>query len=90
MNGATRVVVDFVDGADVRMVERGRRARLAQERAGRGFIRQPIGGKELQRDLPRQLDVFGAVDNAHAAGAKLGEHAIVRNRLTDHGGTEEA
>ena len=42
------VLVDFVDGADVRMVERRRRPRLAQEPIGGGFVVGAVRQKELQ------------------------------------------
>ncbi len=70
----------FKDGADVGMVERGRRARLAAETFLRLCIAAHVFGQEFQRHLPAQLEVFGTVDHAHAAPADNVQYAIVRNR----------
>ena len=54
---------------------------LERLRIGGGAVRQ-----ELDGDVPAQAQVFGTIDDAHAAGAELGRHAIVRDRLANHGG----
>ena len=78
------VIADFVNGADVRMVQGGSGARLATKALeGRRVLRQFLRQK-LQRDEPAELDVFGLVDDAHPATAKLAQDAVVRNGLVRH------
>jgi len=80
-----RVLADVVDRADVRMIERRGDPRLALEALEQfGCQRQPFR-EELQRDVTTQARVFGFVNDAHAAGAKLAHDAIVLNLLADHG-----
>ena len=78
-------LVDIVDGADVRMIERGSRLRLALE----SLQRMPVPGylfrKKLQGDGAFEPGVFGFVDDAHTSVAQLLEDPIMRNGLADHG-----
>ena len=81
------VFFDGVDGANSGMVQGGGGTRLAQEALdGRGVFGAAIL-QEFQRDAPAQSGVFGFVDEAHAAAAKLAKNAIVTDRLVDHRGT---
>ena len=63
-------LLESIDGGNVGMVERGKKLRLALE------SRLPIGiardflRKHLERDFALQRCIAGAVDLAHAAGAK--------------------
>src|SRR6185436_11115721 len=82
--GAPVVLVYLVDGADVRVVQRGRGARFAQKPFDRLRVVRAILRQELQRDLAGQLHVLGEVYDAHAARAERVEDPIVRNRLADH------
>ena len=73
------LLADFVDGADVGMVERGGGLRLALESfqslaVARHFIRQ-----EFQRDEAVQGSVFGFIHYTHSAAAEFFEHPVVRN-----------
>ena len=70
----------LVERAEVRMIERGDRARFPEETRPGGSIGVWFGGKELQRHHPAQARVLGAVDDAHAAGAERLQHAEVRDR----------
>ena len=80
------VLVNLVDRADVTVIQGRRGARFAAKALERDRIRGGAGRQELDRDLPPQAQVFGAIDDAHAARAELGGHAIVRDRLANHGG----
>ena len=73
-------LADFVDGTEIRMVERGGRARFLEEaRLGTGV--QTVERKqELERDGPAEAGVFGAIDHAHASRAERLQHTEVRNR----------
>jgi hypothetical protein len=78
------VLADFVNRADVRMVEGRCRAGFATEALhGRVILSKPFG-KELERDVPAEAQVFRLVDDAHASAAQLAEHPIVRDRPLDH------
>ena len=79
------VLADVVDRADVRVIQRRRRARLALKALrGRRVARQ-LGRQELDGDLPAEANILGAVDDAHAAAAKLLEDPVMRDGLAKHG-----
>ena len=78
------VLADFVNGADVGMIQR---------RCGPGFaleafqglrVLRDFVGQELQRDEAAERGVFGLVDHAHAAAAQFFDDAVVRDGLADH------
>ena len=79
------LLANFVNGADVGMVQRGSRLRLALKAAERRGILGHFIGQKLQCDKPPQPRVFGLVDHAHAAAAQLLQNAVMRNGLSDHG-----
>ena len=90
---------EFVDRANVGMVERRGGARLAAETLQRLRIAAQLFGQKLQRHTAAQLEVLGTIDHAHAAAADDVQHAIVRNRpagqrsrvgLHAHGGASVA
>ena len=78
------VLADFVDRADVRMVERGRGASFAAEPLHRGVVLREVFGEELERNAAAEAGVFGLVDHTHASAPELAQDAIVRNQLVDH------
>ncbi len=65
-----------MDRADVRMVERGDRFRLAFEARAERFVVREAGRENLDRDLALQARVPGPVDLAHAAGAERGDDLV--------------
>src|ERR1019366_6471345 len=78
------LVVNFVDGADVRMI---------QCRGGFGFALKAaeclrvfgyLVGQEFERNKATELHICGLIDHAHAAAADLAEDAVVRDGLADH------
>ena len=74
---------DFIDGADVGMVESRGRLRLTLETDQRlGISGQSIGQK-LQRHESVQGYVLSFVDHTHAA-AQLLDDAVVRDGSPDH------
>ena len=76
--------VDFVNRADVRMVERGGGEGFALKAlAGRGIVLH-VGRKKFQRDVAAQLEVFRFVDHTHPPAAQLRENAVMRNGFADH------
>jgi hypothetical protein len=68
--GDAFVRAHIVDGQDIRMRQRGDRAGLAIESLARLWIDPRAGADRLDRDLPAQARVAGAVDLAHAAVAE--------------------
>ena len=84
MKNCPCVLADFVDRADVRMVERGGGARFAAEPLHRGVVLREVFGEELERDAAAEAGVFRLVDDTHASAAELAQDAVVRNRLVDH------
>ena len=73
--------LDAVDGGDVRVLQRGQGLGLALE-AGEAFgVFCKRGGEDLQRHVPSELRVGGAVHGAHATGADL----ILDAEMCQHG-----
>ena len=78
------LIINLVDGADVRMVQGGRSFRFALE-AGEGLrVFCNVVGQEFERNEAAELHIFGFVDNTHAATAQLLDDAVVRDGLADH------
>ena len=61
-----------VDRDDVGVLDRGRRSHLLQEPGTHGEIVEELRRDHLQRDDPLELQVGGAVDDAHATAADDG------------------
>src|SRR5215469_1241344 len=79
-------LVDFVNRADVRMVEGRRRFGLSLETAEHLWISRDIIGQEFESDETVQLDVLRFIDDTHSPTAELLDDAIVRDGLADHSG----
>ena len=87
LHGDKRLAVllaNVVNGADVGMVQRGSRLRLALEAAERLRILGHFIGQKLERDEAVQPRVLGLIDHTHAAAAQLVDNAVMRNGLPDH------
>ena len=65
------MLVDVVDAHEVRVRERPRDARLAQEARTEALVAREMTGEHLERDAAAQLGVVGGVDDGHAAAAEL-------------------
>jgi hypothetical protein len=81
--------VDFVNRADVRMIERGGSEGFPLEPFTSSRIVLHFYRQKLQRDMPVQLEVFCFVHHTHAAATELFHDAVVRDRLADHGAKAE-
>jgi hypothetical protein len=75
--GATVVLVNIVDGADVRVIEGRGGAGFAAEALDGLEMRGKFVGKEFQGDAAAEAGVLGTVNNAHAATAQTFEDAVV-------------
>jgi hypothetical protein len=64
---------DAVDLGEVRMVQRGERARLPVESHEAFGVHRQRCGQDLQRDVATESGVGSAVDFAHAAGSNPGD-----------------
>jgi len=62
-----------MDGADVRVIQGRSSPRFPSEALQRLWIVSEVFGKELQGDMPTQLEVFSLIDNTHPAAADLAE-----------------
>ncbi len=80
------VIVNFVNCADVGMIECRGRTRLALETLQCLPIPGHLFRQEFQGDEPTELGVLGPVNHTHAAAAQLFKNAIVGYRLADHEG----
>src|ERR1700675_3217687 len=77
-------IINFVDRADVRVVQRGRSLGFPLKTTeGLGVVSEFVG-KELQGDVATELYILGLIDNAHAAATQLLDDAVVRDCLVYH------
>ena len=73
-----------MDGADVRVVQRGGGPRFGAEPVnGLRILRQVIGD-ELERNRAAKTQVFGGVHDTHTARAEVAHEPIMRNRASYH------
>ena len=77
-------LINLVDRADVRVVQRGSSLGFPLETAKSLCVVGELVGKEFQGDVATELEVFGLVDHAHAPAPDLAEYAVMGNRLS-HG-----
>ncbi len=78
--GAAIGFVNLVNRTDIRMVQRGGRACLAAKTLKRLRVFGEFFGKELQRNVAAELQIFGFVNHAHAAAADLTQNTV----MADH------
>jgi hypothetical protein len=78
------VTSDLVNGADLRVIERGGRPRLTAKTFQRLRVLGQIVREEFQGDEATEIGVLGFVDNTHPAAAQLLDDAVVRDGLADH------
>jgi len=77
-------LVNFVNGADVRVVQRRRGLGFPLKTAEGLCVFGEFVGQELQGDVAAELEVFRLVHNTHPAAAELLHNAVVRDGLADH------
>ena len=79
------VLADFVDGADVGMIQRRSSPRLAAKAFEGLRILGRIVGKKFQGNEAAKLRVFRFVNDSHPSATEEFEDAVVRDCLADHG-----
>ena len=67
--GSARILADFVDGADGRMIERRRASRFPQQALLQSHV-VGIGMEHFDGERTLERGVVGAEDGAHTAGAE--------------------
>ncbi len=81
---AVLVMANFIDRADVGVVQRG---------SGTGFPAEAFQGlrvlgnvvrKEFQSDEASKIDVFGFIDHTHPPAAEFLDDAVMRDGLANH------
>src|ERR1700730_17855248 len=78
------LIVNFVDRADVGMIQCRGRLGFALEAAECLRVFGYIFGQELERHKATELHILGLVNHPHPTAAKLLDDAVVRNGLADH------
>src|SRR6266852_8751468 len=77
------VLADVVNRADIRVIQRRGRLRLAAKAFERGRVLSRSRREKLESDQTLQARVFSLIDDAHPAASKLFEDAVVRECLAD-------
>src|SRR5579864_7052887 len=75
---------NFVNGADVGVVQRRGGARLPAKALQRLWIARHFVRQKLQRHEAAKISIFRFVDDPHTAAAQLFDDAVVRDDLADH------
>ena len=79
------VLIDLMDGADIRVVEGRSSLRFPLESFNCMTVLGYCLGEELQGDKAAQGSVLGFVDDTHPSAAQFLNYPIVRNGLTGLG-----
>ena len=79
------VFADFMDGADVRVIQGGSSLRLALEAAQSLRVWRKTVAQELQGNEAVELGVLRSIDDTHTAATELFEDAVMRDGLANHG-----
>ena len=75
---------DFVDRADVVVIQRGGGAGFAAKAFECTGIGGDVVGQKFERDESAERQVFGFVDDSHAAATEFFDDAVVRDSLAEH------
>ena len=83
--GLSVVIADFIDGANIGMIQCGSSLSFAFKAAQSLRIWRESVRKELQGNEAVQLGVFSLVHNTHTAAAELFDDTVMRDGLAKHG-----
>ena len=75
--------VNFVDGADVRMIQGRGRLSFALKAFEGLRVSGHVVGQELQRDETAEFDILGLVDHAHTTAAEFFDDAVMGDGFAD-------
>jgi hypothetical protein len=81
--GLVSVLADFVNGADIGMVEGRGSTSLAAKAFQRLRVLRHIVGQEFESNEATEVSVLGLVNNTHPAAAQFLDDAVVRDGLAD-------
>jgi hypothetical protein len=81
------VLADFVDGANVGMVEGRGCAGFAAETLDDLDVLGEFIGQEFQGDGTAELGIFRFVNDTHASATQFLGNSVVRDGLVDHAAT---
>ncbi len=78
------LIIDFIDRADVGMIQRGCGFGFALKAAeGLGIFRYLLG-QEFEGHKSPELNILGPVNHTHPPAAELLNDAVMRDGLADH------
>ena len=76
---------DVVNRADVRMIQRRGRPRLALKTADGVFVPRKLRRQEFQCDAAAEAEILGAKHHAHATATQVLDDAVARDSVPDSG-----
>jgi hypothetical protein len=82
--GLTLELVNFVNRANVGVIETGSGPRFALKSLQGLRVADKLGWEELQGDASPQSEIQSAVDNAHTAAAQFFFDPVMRDDLAQH------
>ena len=80
---AAIVLADFIDRADIGMIQCGGGAGFAAKTLESLRILRNIFGEKLQGDEAAEIGVFGLVNDSHASATELFDNPVVGERSAD-------
>ena len=78
------MVIDFINRADIGMVQGGCAASFAAEAFDRRRVPRQLLRQEFERHVPAEFEIFRLVDHAHTADPQALQNAIVGHHLAGH------
>src|SRR5437899_2153739 len=79
------VLADFVDRANVRMVQGRGSPRFATEALQSRRVFGDVVGQKFQRSEAAESDVFGLVNHPHSTATEFLQDVVMRNCFVEHG-----
>src|SRR6266852_9786935 len=76
-------LIDFVDGANVGVIQCRSRARLSPKALEHKRILRELFGQAFDRHLAPEIDVLPSIDDSHTAAADYLQQPVMTNLCTD-------
>jgi hypothetical protein len=86
----TVLVINFMYGADIRMIQCRSRLGLALKAGECLWVFGYVIGLELESHEATEFDILSLVDDTHAAASELLDDAVARDGLADHGRAQDS